>query len=129
MTVLSSTHVKKLLFQGKRAVGVVCSIDEQTKKLFPAFLTELTFKVKNEVILCAGAIGSPHILMLSGIGPSDTLDAAGISQITDLPVGKNLQDHVGAPMVFEEDSTLAYNAGFGIHLILPAFKVKPIFGI
>ena len=51
-------------------------------------------KSKKEVILCAGAVGSPHLLMLSGIGPKDHLKSMGINLKADLPgVGQNLQDH------------------------------------
>jgi choline dehydrogenase len=49
----------------------------------------------DEVVLAAGAVGSPHLLMLSGIGPAEQLEAAGVDVVHDLPgVGQNLQDHV-----------------------------------
>lgn len=53
----------------------------------------LTAIAKKEVILAAGAIGSPHILLNSGIGPKEHLEDIGIEVVKDLPVGKNLQDH------------------------------------
>jgi choline dehydrogenase len=60
-----------------------------------------TLHARREVILSAGAIGSPHILMLSGIGPRRELEAAEIACRLDLPeVGKHLKDHVQAPMTF-----------------------------
>ncbi|MGD0525919.1 MAG: GMC family oxidoreductase N-terminal domain-containing protein [Polyangiaceae bacterium] len=59
-------------------------------------------KVEREVILSAGVIGSPQILMLSGIGPADELRALGIAPVCDVPgVGKNLHDHLMAPLRFK----------------------------
>ncbi|KAK0439937.1 uncharacterized protein EV420DRAFT_1582948 [Desarmillaria tabescens] len=58
--------------------------------------SEHTITVNKEVILAGGVIGSPHIMLLSGVGPSSVLSAAGINVVLDLPgVGQNLQDHVG----------------------------------
>lgn len=54
---------------------------------------KLTAKARKEVIMAGGAIGSPHILMNSGIGPKEHLEKIGIEVKKDLPVGKNLQDH------------------------------------
>ncbi|HWQ03596.1 MAG TPA: GMC family oxidoreductase N-terminal domain-containing protein, partial [Candidatus Nitrosotenuis sp.] len=56
---------------------------------------------KKEVILCAGAVGSPHLLMLSGIGPHEDLERGGVRCVLDLPhVGKHLKDHVQVPLFF-----------------------------
>jgi choline dehydrogenase-like flavoprotein len=56
-------------------------------------------RVEREVIVSAGVIGSPQILMLSGIGPADELRALGITPVSDLPgVGRNLQDHLMCPL-------------------------------
>ncbi|VEN52741.1 unnamed protein product [Callosobruchus maculatus] len=61
-----------------------------------------TVKVRKEVVLAAGAINSPQILLLSGIGPKDELDKVGIKQVHDLPgVGKNLRNHVAFYMTFD----------------------------
>src|SRR6201999_2575260 len=56
-------------------------------------------RASREVILCAGAVGSAQLLLLSGVGPAEELEALGISKIADLPgVGANLQDHVAAAL-------------------------------
>ncbi|PPR06211.1 hypothetical protein CVT26_005470 [Gymnopilus dilepis] len=64
--------------------------------------TSFTAKANNEVILCAGAIKSPHILELSGIGRSDVLSRIGVDVAIDLPgVGENVQDHIFVAMPHE----------------------------
>lgn len=64
-------------------------------------------QARREVILAAGAIGSPHLLLLSGIGPADELRAHGIAVAVDLPgVGKNLQDHIFAPLGYRDKGGL-----------------------
>jgi choline dehydrogenase-like flavoprotein len=61
-----------------------------------------TVTATREVVVSAGAIGSPQLLLLSGVGPEDQLTQAGIACRLDLPdVGKHLKDHLEAPMVFE----------------------------
>ena len=57
-------------------------------------------RAEREIIVSAGAFGSPHLLMLSGIGPADHLRAFGIDVVADLPVGDNLHDHLFVPMTF-----------------------------
>jgi choline dehydrogenase len=79
---------QRVLFDGSRATGVEYR-DTRTGHV-------ARVRTAGEVILCAGAIGSPHLLMLSGVGDRHQLDAHGISCITHLPgVGQNLEDHVG----------------------------------
>ena len=85
LTILKRTLVHKVLFKEKNAIGIKC---ERNKKL-------LNIYCNKEVILSAGAIGSPHLLQLSGIGPKKILVKANIPIIHDSPgVGQNLQDHL-----------------------------------
>ena len=54
-----------------------------------------------EVVVCAGAIGSPHLLLLSGVGPGEELTAVGVARVVDLPgVGRHLKDHLHTPLMF-----------------------------
>jgi choline dehydrogenase len=87
LTVLTGAQVTRVLLKASRAVGIEYAVDRSTE----------TADADREVILCAGAVNSPQLLLLSGIGPPQELKPAGISAVLDLPgVGKNLQDH---PMV------------------------------
>jgi choline dehydrogenase len=87
--------VEKVLFEGRRAVGVQFRQNGHV----------VTARTRGEVILSAGAVGSPQILQLSGVGPADWLDELGIPVVLDKPgVGRNLQDHAAA-WVNAEDRT------------------------
>jgi choline dehydrogenase len=84
LQVCSRAHVTRVLFDGKRAVGV-----EYVRR------GRLHRAHAGQVILCGGAINSPQVLQLSGIGPAQELRALGIDVVQDLPgVGENLQDHL-----------------------------------
>ena len=84
LTVITRTHVSKVLFSGTRASGVECVINKQ----------KLSLKA-SKVILSSGAIGSPHLLLLSGIGEPTELQKHNIPCVSALPgVGKNLHDHL-----------------------------------
>ncbi|XP_076442482.1 alcohol dehydrogenase [acceptor]-like [Babylonia areolata] len=82
--VVTDAQVTKVVFEGKRAVGV--NFVRQGRK-------EMV-RARREVIVSAGAVGSPHILQLSGVGPKKVLDKIKIPVVADLPVGENLQDHL-----------------------------------
>ena len=84
--------VEKILFEGPRAVGVRFSRGGQA---FEA-------RARGEVILAAGAIGSPQILQLSGVGPADWLEELGLPVLADRPgVGRNLQDHLQQRAIYK----------------------------
>jgi len=85
LTIITGALTQRLLFDGQRVVGVQALVADR----------ELRFDARHEVIVSAGAFGSPQILQLSGIGPSQHLRAMGIDPVVDLPgVGENLQDHI-----------------------------------
>ncbi len=95
LEILTGAHALGVVVEGGRARGVRVSVRGG----------EQTLAAAKEVILCGGAIGSPHLLLLSGIGPADELRAAGVDVVHDLPgVGKNLLDHLLALVVFESPS-------------------------
>ncbi|MPT47136.1 MAG: glucose-methanol-choline oxidoreductase [Sphingobium sp.] len=88
LKICDQTIVRKILIEHGAATGVEIIANDGTVR---------TIYAKQGVILAAGAIASPKLLMLSGIGPADHLQATGITPIIDSPgVGANLQDHVGA---------------------------------
>ncbi len=98
-------QVSKLLFNqtagGKPRCSGVQLWDGQQK---------VDVSARHEVILCAGAIGSPHLLQLSGIGPAHSLQQLGIPVLHDLPgVGENLQDHLQIRAVFKVNNTRTLN--------------------
>jgi choline dehydrogenase len=85
LTVATGAHVLEIMTAGNRAIGVRYRQKGKTH----------TAEAANEVILSAGAINSPQLLLLSGVGPAGELAAHGIKVAADLPgVGKNLQDHL-----------------------------------
>ena len=89
--VVTHAHVTRVLFEGKRAVGVEYLKDGQLQTLRA-----------REVILSGGAINTPQLLQLSGIGPGEVLSRAGVPVLVDNPhVGRNLSDHQGINYTWE----------------------------
>lgn len=92
--VAKNIFVTLIIFEGKKAIGV--EFLTPSKELRSVYCTK-------EVILSAGSIKSPQILMVSGIGPKNHLNDLGIHVIEDLPVGYNLQDHMSIPSLVFTD--------------------------
>jgi choline dehydrogenase-like flavoprotein len=91
---------ERVLFDGKRAVGVRWRQDGQLREARG-----------REIILAAGAIGSPHLMMLSGVGPAAQLAEHGIPVVLDRPgVGANLHDHLQLRMIYKIDGVKTLNA-------------------
>jgi choline dehydrogenase len=106
LTVRPHCTVQRVLFQGRRATGVLVSSGAER------FTVDA-----GQVILSAGAIGSPHLLLLSGVGPAAQLEAQGIRVQADLPgVGRNLRDH---PHLY---ATWRPKFGYPMHPQLPRYQ-------
>ncbi|GAB4233834.1 MAG: choline dehydrogenase [Methyloligellaceae bacterium] len=100
LTVVTRAHTQRILFDGKRAVGVEYVTPSGIARAYAG----------REVVLSAGAIGSPQILMLSGVGPAAHLRDHGIDVVqAHEGVGKNLQDHLQVRMVFRLNRPLSLN--------------------
>jgi choline dehydrogenase len=100
--------VHRIVFDGKRATGV------EVESGGERFVVE-----GEQIVLCAGAIGSPHALMLSGVGPGDNLRSLGIPVVADMPgVGQNLRDH---PLVWV---TWRTRPGFPLDGMAPRAQVS-----
>ena len=105
LTILKHALVTRIIFDGKTATGVQCEVDGQTK----------IFSAQQEVILCAGSIGSPQLLQVSGIGPRETLATAGIDLVHELPgVGENLQDHLEFNFQYRCKQPITLNSELGL---------------
>ena len=125
LTIMTNTQISKVIFDGTKAIGVEC-IQSKGK-------TQLTILANKEVILSAGAISSPQILQLSGVGDEKLLNKFGIKTIHHNPaVGKNLQDHLQIRLVYktntrtlnDELNTWWKKALIGIQYIL--FRTGPL---
>ena len=90
LTVFTSAHTTRVLFEGRRATGVELRRAGRIERI----------GARQEVLLAAGALQTPQILMLSGVGPAAELARHGIAVVHDLPgVGRNLQDHIDVVQV------------------------------
>ncbi len=104
LTIITGAMVSKVIIEDKRATGVA----------YVKHGEEYTVSALSEVLLCAGAFGSPKTLMLSGIGPKEHLEAHGIDVIQDAPdVGGNLQDHLDVVFDYKVNTKDIIGIGFG----------------
>jgi choline dehydrogenase-like flavoprotein len=99
LTVVTGAHATRVLLNGTRATGI-----EYHHRTDGASRAE----AEREVILTSGTFNSPQLLMLSGIGPADHLRDMGIKPLVDLPVGKNLQDHLAALLLWTRPNAGAF---------------------
>ncbi len=110
LTVRGAVYVRKVLFEGSKAVGVEAESGGEV------FTLEA-----DRVVLCSGALRSPQLLMLSGIGPRDQLEQFGIPVIQELPgVGQNLMNHLSAQVTFKVKDGVSLTTGleaphYGLH--------------
>ena len=104
LTVMTHALTRRVILEGKKAVGVEFEKDGKTQQV----------KANREVILSAGSIGSPHIMQMSGIGPANTLKDAGIEVLHELPgVGENLHDHLESVIQYETKLPVSLNWHMG----------------
>ncbi len=110
--VMSNSSVTRILFDGKRASGVELEQHGVKKTLF----------CTGEIVLSAGALNSPHILMLSGIGPAAHLKEYGVDLLLDAPgVGQNLQDHPIGMGIWKSAVPIQFNTDIRLDQIALAF--------
>jgi choline dehydrogenase len=118
LTVITHALTEKVLFEGKKAIGVRYKKDN----------TSVDIHCNKEVILSSGAFGSPQILMLSGVGPSDHLAEKNVPLVHDLPgVGQNLQDHIDYVLTYKvpsSDDTFGISIKGGITMAKAAYEWK-----
>ena len=121
LTLATGASVIRILFEGKRAIGVELSKGHNQARH--------QIHAKREVILSAGAVHTPHLLLLSGVGPAAELKQHGIPVVHDLPgVGKHLLDHVSCGVLFKVKDGESLNsfssANVGAATILAGMRWK-----
>ncbi len=101
LRVITRALTERVLFESKRAVGIAFRENGVSPK---------TVRARREVILCGGAIGSPHVLLMSGVGPAAHLAEMGVEIVHDLPgVGQCLQDHYSAAVKLRCKQKITFN--------------------
>jgi choline dehydrogenase-like flavoprotein len=95
LAIFTGAFATRVLFEGTRAIGVEFEQGGERK----------TVRARREVLLAAGALQTPQLLMVSGVGPAPSLQGLGIPVLADLPVGLNLQDHLDVVINRRVDNT------------------------
>lgn len=104
LKIVTEAHVERIVFDGKRAVGVQFERGGQTH----------VARADAEIACCAGAIGTPHLLQVSGVGPSAVLAEHGVEVLHHSPgVGENLQDHLQLRCVYKVEGAKTLNQRAG----------------
>ncbi len=104
LTIITKAHATKILFEGKRAIGVTYVQGRHNK----------TIKASREIILSGGAFNSPQLLQLSGVGRPEDIEPFGIDMVHELHgVGQNLQDHIDFVLVYKSKDKDNFGIGFG----------------
>ncbi len=104
LRVVTQAHATRILFEGKRAVGVEYRQGNETRQI----------RARREVIVSGGAFQSPQLLMLSGVGDASALGKHGIASVHHLPgVGQNLQDHPDFVFGYLSDAPYFFGVSFG----------------
>jgi choline dehydrogenase len=119
LTVQTQAQITRILFEGTRATGVAYVRGGQGMEAGKEGERRETVAIAQEIILSGGAINSPQLLMLSGVGPADQLQTLNIPVVADLPgVGQNLQDHLHVPVIHHCTQPISLlNAEKPIHLL------------
>jgi choline dehydrogenase-like flavoprotein len=110
LTVITEAHVTRILLHAEsgvlRAEGVEYQADDGSRQVVRA---------DREVVICAGAVGSPHLLMLSGIGPREQLESLDVACLLDAPeVGRHLKDHLQLALMFSAPGLGVSMAAMGV---------------
>ena len=113
LTIETGASAQRIVVENGRAAGVVYRHQGAEREA----------SARREVIVASGAIGSPQLLMLSGIGPGEHLRDLGIDVVRDLPVGRNLQDHLSAGSNAEVKPGVSMNKSIrGVARVLPGIR-------
>ena len=116
LRVVTDAHVGELLFDGNRCRGA----------RYTRGASHRCVEVEREVIVCAGAVGTPHLLMLSGIGPAAHLRENGIDVLADVPgVGQNLHDHLMCWITYAAAAPLPRTIGAPHVFLRSSSRVEP----